>query len=416
MCGCLIGIVILIFILWAAFSAIVYAVGIAIVLAAVIVILFIKSVLDYQKVKNIAPSEMKCPNCGSEDVKISQVQSGVTSQITGSQTTTNINYKQVLICDKCNYSWDYLSALDVKKMKNNAKNRVIGFGVAIGICIILILWASSNNKNEDSDNRTEHVIYETQDETSNTSSESDENITETLTQSPMETHTSISEPTSDVEITFRDIPWGSSYTDVNKILDSFDLMANAGQGIRNPSVDAILYDDDNKGIEFENNYINIIASALNTDNADVAGYELSEMNLYFAYAVTNGVINRTEENSKLYGAKYYLNPSDITSANNDLVSKLSSIYGNPAKSETDIDYDGDYITYTYWYGINDTELILKTIEASEENRTDYYTGAIVISYAWREGDDLMQQASDAISAEAIANEEITYENNSLEGL
>ena len=75
---------------------------------------------------------------------------------------------------------------------------------------------------------------------------------------------------TDKEITFRDIPWGTNYTDVDNTLGEFNLMKIAGEDYQTKSIDDIIYGD-YQGIDFKYNDINIIGSSLNND-VDVAGY------------------------------------------------------------------------------------------------------------------------------------------------
>lgn len=219
---------------------------------------------------------------------------------------------------------------------------------------------------------------------------------------------------SEKEILFCDIPWGTSYTTVNQLHGEWNLMPIAGEGFISPSVDAVLLDDTLKGIDFEYNNINIIGNALNPET-NVAGYQTSDIKLYFAYNVIDGVLSKTEESSSLYGAHYKINPVDLQSATNDLISKITSLYGEPASNTNDLDMWGNYTTYVYWYGANDTELVLKSTDTSKDT-TDLYEDEITISYAWRKGDELMQSASDVEKAFASNEESNVYGNDFTDGL
>ena len=71
--------------------------------------------------------------------------------------------------------------------------------------------------------------------------------------------------------------------------------------------------------------------------------------------------------------------------------------------------------YTYWYGQNDTMLVLKSVN-TENDTTDLYEDEIYISYVWLKGDELLLQASDTLKQEAINKEKEIYGNNSTNGL
>ena len=220
--------------------------------------------------------------------------------------------------------------------------------------------------------------------------------------------------TPDTEIVFRDIPWGTNFSEINQTYGSLSWLPIKGENFISPSVDAVLLDDDLKGIDFEYNDINIIASAMNQE-WEVAGYHPTEIKMYFAYTPVDGILTKTDENSALYGAQYIIEPTSLEDATNDLKSKISSLYGEPSKETTDSDIYGNRSTLLHWYGANDTELVLKSTDTSDD-ATGIYTDTIAISYAWRKGDELMQTASDTLAAEAAADESGIYGNSSVDGL
>lgn len=219
------------------------------------------------------------------------------------------------------------------------------------------------------------------------------------------------EPT--VEITFQDISWGESFTTVDEKMSNLNLMNISGESFMTMSVDEITLGD-YKGIDFEYSDINIVGSALNKE-IEVAGYTTSEVQLFFAYVPVDGVLTKTENDSSFYGARYTFEPQDLNKMKDDLVTKLSSLYGEPAKTTKDTDIFENEYTYTYWYGLNDTELVLKTLDATNDT-TAVYTNQIMISYAWRKGDELLQNASNILKKEAQEKESAVYDNADTNGL
>lgn len=216
------------------------------------------------------------------------------------------------------------------------------------------------------------------------------------------------------EILFRDIPWGTSYTDVDNQHGDFGLWALNGDGFITPSVDAVLLDDQYEGIHFEYGDINILGHTLGFE-PQVAGYTASEVTLYFVYTVNDGKLNKTEQESALYGANYKFETIDLESMSNDFISKLTSLYGHSDETTEDKDIWGNVYTFTHWSGANDTELTLKTTDASEDS-TGFYSDEISISYAWRKGDELLQAASDVLKSEAKGAEAENYGNSNTDGL
>ena len=216
------------------------------------------------------------------------------------------------------------------------------------------------------------------------------------------------------EILFRDIPWGTSYTEVNDTLRTFDLWTLTGEGYRTYSINEIITNNEMDGIFFENDDINIYSTASNHE-IDVAGYTTSNIELFFAYTISDGKLPRTEDDSALYGARYTFEPENPDEATADLIDKLTMIYGAPGKQESEYDeFDGNS-EYVYWYGENDTELVLKYQDYSGEI-SKYINDTIYISYLWTKGDELLQEASDLLEEEARGNESSIYGNGSTNGL
>lgn len=216
------------------------------------------------------------------------------------------------------------------------------------------------------------------------------------------------------EILFRDIPWGTNYTDVDNQHGDFGLWPISGDSYITPSVDAVLLDDQYEGLRFEYGDINIVGNTMDFA-PEVAGYTPDEVVLYFAYTVNDGIVNKTEQESAFYGATYRFESMDLESMSNDLVSKLTSLYGQPDENTDDKDMWGNVYTFTHWSGTNDTELTLKTTDSSEDS-TGFYSDEISISYAWRKGDELLQAASDALKSEAKGAEAENYGNSNTDGL
>ena len=217
---------------------------------------------------------------------------------------------------------------------------------------------------------------------------------------------------TDKEILFRDIPWGTNYTDVDNLLGEFNLLEIAGEGYQTKSIDDIIYGD-YEGIDFKYNDINIIGSSLNSD-VDVAGYTPEQIQVFLSYVPVDGAITHTDEDSALYGAQYEFYPVNIDQMESDLKEKLYGLYGEPDDEKYDTDLFDSSMHYTFWYGANDTELVLKSVKPAE---TDTLTeNTIYISYIWKKGDELLQTAEDILANDASANEASVSGNGSTNGL
>lgn len=216
------------------------------------------------------------------------------------------------------------------------------------------------------------------------------------------------------EITFQNIAWGTDYASIDRKYGNWNLMPIHSEWTVNPSVDAVLMDNYYTGINFEYSDINIIASSINYQPM-VAGYKASEINLYFAFVPVNGKLTKKESDTSLYGASYKFEPQNLAGMTADLKNKLSSLYGQPVKVTTDSDIWGNKSEFTWWSGANGTELVLKSFDSSADS-TGIYDDEIVISYAWRYGDTLMQTASDTLK-NADSNAEMSnYGSGNVNGL
>ena len=124
----------------------------AIILALFALLQFIKSLINYVKTKDLQATEMRCPNCGSVDIKINSLQTGAETQssFSGAGSSTSFNFlgfntigslggnshsstaftfKREGICQQCGFNYDYLTKEDVTKIKNNNKLALIASSI-----------------------------------------------------------------------------------------------------------------------------------------------------------------------------------------------------------------------------------------------------------------------------------------------
>lgn len=228
-----------------------------------------------------------------------------------------------------------------------------------------------------------------------------------------ESKTDVPTNISEKEIAFRDISWGSSFPDVNEKLGELKLWNLSGEAYLTCSIDEIILGN-YKGIDFDYGGINIISHAFNGEQ-EVAGYTTSEITLYFAYLPVGEYLSYNEKDTSLYGAQYKFEPVNLQDTYNDLKQKLTDIYGEPSKVTIDSDLWENKYTYTYWYGAKNTELVLRCTD-SEKDTTGFYEDEIYITYAWRNGDTLLQNASDAVKREKSDKEKEIQGNGNSEGL
>lgn len=217
-----------------------------------------------------------------------------------------------------------------------------------------------------------------------------------------------SKQSTDKEILFRDIPWGTNFNDTQTLLPEFELYGSSMEGLSAIGTKEILT---GQMYNSDNNYdgeISFYAMPLISPDIDVAGYPIYNMYLYYTYSTDNDFL-LSDNNTVLYGAQYEFDkPQNLELMYSDLSNKLSEIYGNP--SET---YNNDgYLSkgmYTCWYGANDTAVALQSYDYGDEAN-------VYVSYVWLKGDELLEKADSALSNNKKDSEAEIYENGSTNGL
>lgn len=395
-------------------------------------------------------SLMKCPKCGSEISDLAEncpncgfpigfSSTPVTQNSNGGQASNNPYntpyqsqpYTQYIPKEKNStlgilalifsiigcvfYVGIILAIIDLSKKDNKKKICSVAALIISGVWLIIIcmaVGASNGGSSSQKESSNVEISEEIHNEDVLESNVKQQDITEKDDVISEQQENENLELSTDKEITFRDIPWGTSFAKADELLGDMQLINISGETYQTKSIDDIALGD-YKGLDFEYKDINIIGSALNKE-VEVAGYTTEDVNLYFAYIPNNGVLNKTEEESSLYGAKYTFSTTNINDMAKDLRDKLVSTYGEPVKESSDSDIWGNKCSYLFWNGSNETELVLKTFDAPEDSTL--YEDEIEISYIWLEGDKLLQEASDTLKQEAVAKEKETYGNGSTDGL
>lgn len=194
--------------------------------------------------------------------------------------------------------------------------------------------------------------------------------------------------TTESPILFRNNEWGSSFATVQSSFPEeirfYDLDKDSAY-----TVEAKLIDEWG---DYYNGDVCLHTSARSSsiEGMKVAGYEISDISLYFARVPDeNGLLVDDDSYTSLYYASYEITPKDPEAALADLREKLIGLYGEPS----DEDESDSYIArkYTLWRGANDTIVLLVG--------SDYGSGSykIEIRYATLEGNQMLQTALDALA-------------------
>lgn len=214
------------------------------------------------------------------------------------------------------------------------------------------------------------------------------------------------------EILFNEIPWGSNFNDANDILQSKDgfpqtlIMLNVSKSINSMLGIWIEFDERFNNLLNSNNISGMVWSS--NKELKVAGYNVDNFTLLFSAIKKGDEYILSNEDSALYAAQYTIKPVDSKSAKEDFKEKISSIYGefDAVKEIEPLPNDSMAFEYIYWYGANDTVLVLTVNNG----------GTITISYVWLGGEDLLNAALDNAEKKQKEDAESVYGDGNTDGL
>lgn len=214
------------------------------------------------------------------------------------------------------------------------------------------------------------------------------------------------------EILFNGVFWGSSLVTTNDIIKEKDGFYEMAGLVSIPiSANFML----GIGIEFDERF-SVFSDAKNVSGIGyppgremkVAGYDVESCMLLFSAIEKDGEYILTNDDSALYAAQYTIKPVDCGAAMEDLKTKISSIYGDPDSTRDIEPYENAPMAqeYIYWYGANDTVLVL-TADSG---------GMITISYVWLGGEELLNAALDNAEKYQSEKEGEVYGDGDTSGL
>jgi len=174
------------------------------------------------------------------------------------------------------------------------------------------------------------------------------------------------------EILFRGIPWGQKLKGgLQSVIDSVGGR-NIDSGLTEVNNDQKLYGSEH-GYVIQGDY-NCYRSFLVMKNFEVAGYPVNYIFIDSVPDVYGGRLLDTKEEAVVVSAQYIFDVDgmdDSRAALDDLVMKLSAVYGDP-----DLNDDGDGVAIYDWYGAGDSSAKL----LGGKNRTDGTIEYISITY------------------------------------
>lgn len=152
------GCLIIILILFAIMAFFLYAIGVIIAVDIISFIMLLAGIGNYINAKKAVPSEMRCSNCGSDEVMLSSVVSGTTENSTKykkmSSSNTQIKRQRIATCQKCGFEYDYFTPDDIETAKTQAMGRMVMFGIVFAVCLVLSIWVFGGSSEENSKKET----------------------------------------------------------------------------------------------------------------------------------------------------------------------------------------------------------------------------------------------------------------------
>lgn len=211
------------------------------------------------------------------------------------------------------------------------------------------------------------------------------------------------------EILFNEIPWGANFETSESQMKQVDGYKKSA--IFNGVVFTTEYFlcGDSKNNKESKDFSEIGGITLTSfDNMNVAGYSISDCRMCFVGKLQNGNNIFSDKDSALYAAYYRIESENIDYVKEDLKTKISSIYGEPDSIKEIEPYENATFTaeYVYWYGANDTVLVLSSTQG----------GWITISYVWLGGEELLNAALDNAESAQSERENDIYGNGDTSGL
>jgi len=229
---------------------------------------------------------------------------------------------------------------------------------------------------------------------------------------------------TDKEILFRDIKWKSSRVEISKETYVYETLFH--EYWHWPSMERFMMSFDNNdsyGIDAPLGG-SAEVSIVGLEPLYVGGYQVDKCKLWFVYLPekdgTLGDPSYDRNRSAFIFAKYIIRFNErhntrynTSDAYNDLVEKLTSLYGNPDETKENLD-DIIYhiVKHALWRGANGTMASITYKESLESKKnTD---GFIEICYGVEEGDELMKQAYEAYQFEQ--EQKIVHVEGNTDGL
>lgn len=223
------------------------------------------------------------------------------------------------------------------------------------------------------------------------------------------------------EILFRDIPWGSNIDDVENHIGSIGYHTSEDESYL-PYWSK--YDGDPFGLALGSAHYPVgwlSYYMLWDDSFLIAGYPLSTMSVWMTYGLDGDNVLRNREDSRLYMAAYTFSVLDIETTYDDLVIKLTTLYGHGEETiengggyYADSEKVGEYTTIErtiVWIGDENTSVRLASCTSDRGIEEDWTDNYLVLMYGKTDSDAHLDSVSAAVKNELLNQEEINRTDN-----
>ncbi len=220
------------------------------------------------------------------------------------------------------------------------------------------------------------------------------------------------EPSYSGEITFQNYEWGASANAVSVLLqEQFFESVTPTWSDADDLVPTPMYSVGFRIFDYGDNKI--------------AGYDVANFSMYFHYGEHEGKLNPNPEYSKLYLVTMNFNVADIEGTYNDLLQKLTSLYGE-GKTTTSRGSayslsDGGYkhtTTTTEWRGQNNSGIKLSMCLPSDNapDSADMFHHYLVLSYGKTDSDSTISKVYKDYQAFVAEQEKSSRDSSNKDGL
>ena len=209
-------------------------------------------------------------------------------------------------------------------------------------------------------------------------------------------------------ITFRGIPWGTTYAEAKDLLSADGISFN-------------LKKEDCRSWEADFYWTGKVAAKYSFEKSGyfgnpscsgmtVGGFPATYLGLYFLKGYDDNDVYEDEEHAQFYLAYYYMKPVDMAGAYDVLCGKLSQLYGEGKERYETSSWSGSsgshvtHTKWTTWYGAEDTGVYIwynyeKYENGSIEDETMY------IVYGKSNSIELLQGLEAAMAREQLEQAE-----------